>query len=136
MIEYKSYTGVFEFDASIDAFHGRVLGLQDVVTFEGRSVEELRSEMEESVEDYLTLCADVGKDPERPYRGEFLVRSTPEVHRAVATAAEDDGLSMNAWVETTISAVADQRRVTPRPRDGAPKRAASKTKRSTATPKG
>ncbi len=135
MIEYKGYTGVFEFDPSIDAFHGRVIGLQDVVTFEGRSVEELRSEMEESVEDYLSLCAEVGKEPERPYRGEFLVRTTPEVHRAVATAAEADGLSLNAWVETTISAMAEQRRVAPPPRTGASKRAATKKKRATAKPR-
>ena len=132
MIEYKGYTGVFEFDPSIDAFHGRVIGLQDIVTFEGRSVAELRSEMEESVEDYLSLCAEVGREPERPYRGEFLIRTTPEVHRAVATAAEADGLSLNAWVETTISAVADQRRVAPTTRTEASKRAATKTKRATA----
>ncbi len=116
MIEYKEYTGVFEFDPSIDAFHGRVIGLQDVVTFEGHSVEELRKEMKESVEDYLSLCADVGKDPERPYRGEFLVRTTPEIHRAVATAAEAEGVSLNSWVETTISAITTQRRDPRRPR--------------------
>jgi predicted HicB family RNase H-like nuclease len=110
MIEYKGYTGVFEYDPSVDAFHGRVVGLQDVVTFEGRSVDELRREMEESVEDYLDLCAQVGKDPERPYRGEFLVRTTPEVHRAVATAAEAEGMSLNAWVETAISTVAEKRK--------------------------
>ncbi len=131
MIEYKGYTGVFEFDPSIDRFHGRVIGLQDVVTFEGHSVEELRSEMEESVEDYLSLCAEVGKEPERPYRGEFLVRTTPEVHRAVATAAEADGVSLNAWIETTISAVAGKHRVAPTLR-GAPKRTATKAKRATA----
>jgi predicted HicB family RNase H-like nuclease len=106
MIEYKGYTGVFEFDPSIDGFHGRVIGLQDVVTFEGRSVEELRHEMEASVEDYLELCAEAGKEPERPYRGEFLVRTTPEVHRAVATAAEAEGVSLNAWVESTLASVA------------------------------
>jgi predicted HicB family RNase H-like nuclease len=105
MIEYKGYTGVIEFDPSIDAFHGRVVGLQDVVTFEGRSLDELRREMAESVEDYLELCADVGKDPERPYRGEFLVRTTPELHRAAATAAEASGMSLNAWVEAAIARV-------------------------------
>ena len=109
MIEYKGYTGVFEFDPTVDAFHGRVVGLQDVVTFEGRSVEELRHEMEESIEDYLELCAETGKEPERPYRGEFLVRTTPELHRAVATAAEAAGMSLNAWVETTITAVVAER---------------------------
>lgn len=66
MIEHNGYTGVFEFDPSIDAFHGRVIGLQDVVTFQGRSLDELRGAMAESVEDYLELCAEVGKDPEQP----------------------------------------------------------------------
>jgi hypothetical protein len=46
MIEYKGHTGVFEFDPSIDAFHGRVVGLQDVLTFQGSSLDELRREME------------------------------------------------------------------------------------------
>lgn len=110
MIEYKAYTGVFEFDPSIDAFHGRVVGLQDVVTFEGRSIDELRGAMEESVEDYLELCESIGKAPERPYRGEFLVRTTPEVHRAVATAAEAAGVSLNAWLETAIETVVAERR--------------------------
>ncbi len=132
MIEYKGYTGVFEFDPSIDAFHGRVLGLQDVVTFEGSSVEELRTEMEESVEDYLALCAEVGKDPERPYRGEFLVRTTPEVHRAVASAAEAEGVSLNSWVESTISAIADERQSAPTPRTGASRRTAAKRNKATA----
>ena len=48
MIEYKGYTGVFEFDPSIDAFHGRVVGLRDVVTFQGRSLDELRRDREEA----------------------------------------------------------------------------------------
>lgn len=108
MIEYKGYTGVIEFDPSIDAFHGRVVGLQDVVTFEGRSLDELRREMAESVEDYLELCAETGKDPERPYRGEFLVRTTPELHRAAATEAEASSMSLNAWVEAAIARVVEE----------------------------
>jgi predicted HicB family RNase H-like nuclease len=110
MIEYKGYSGVLEFDPSIGAFHGRVVGLQDVVTFQGHSLDELRREMAESVDDYLELCAEVGKDPERPYRGEFLVRTTPELHRAAATEAETSGLSLNAWVEAAIETIVKERR--------------------------
>lgn len=134
MIEYKGYTGVFEFDPSIDAFHGRVVGLQDVVTFEGRSVDDLRAAMEDSVEDYLELCQEVGKEAERPYRGEFLIRTTPEVHRVVATAAEAEGMSLNAWVETAISEVASQRRpnavLGAKPTKPARKRRKARTSRS------
>jgi predicted HicB family RNase H-like nuclease len=103
MIEYRGYTGVFEFDPSIDAFHGRILGLQDVVTFQGRSLDELRQEMAESVEDYIELCQEAGKEPERPYRGEFLVRTTSELHRAAAVRAQAKGMSLNAWVEATLT---------------------------------
>ena len=103
MMEYRGYTGIVEFDPSIDMFHGRVIGLQDVVTFEGRSVDELRAAMAESVEDYLELCAEAGREPERPFRGEFLVRTTPELHRAVSTAAEAAGVSLNAWVQRVLA---------------------------------
>ena len=110
MIEYKGYTGVFGFDPSIEAFHGRIVGLQDVVTFQGRSLDELRREMAESVDDYLEFCGEVGKEPERPYRGEFLVRTTPELHRAATIEAEASGMSLNAWVEATITSVVRERR--------------------------
>ncbi len=109
MIKYKGYTGVFEFDTSIDLFHGRVMGLKDVVTFQGSSLDELRHEMAESVEDYFELCADMGKDPERPYRGEFLIRTTPEVHRGAVVKAASSGQSLNAWVEATITAAIEGR---------------------------
>ena len=102
MIQYKGYTGVFDFDSSIDAFHGKVIGLRDGVTFQGRSVEELKTAMAESVEDYLELCSEAGKEPDRLYRGEFLVRTTPELHRAVALKARAKGQSLNTWVEGAL----------------------------------
>lgn len=110
MIEYRGYTGVFEYDPSIDAFHGRIVGLLDVVTFQGSSLDELRQEMAGSVDDYLEFCAEVGKEPERPYRGEFLVRTTPELHRAAAIEAEASGMSLNAWVEAAITSVVRETR--------------------------
>lgn len=89
--------------SSIDAFHGRILGLEDVVTFQGRSLDELRREMAESVEDYLQLCQTAGKEPERPYSGEFLVRPSPELHRAVSVRAQATGMSLNALAETAMT---------------------------------
>ena len=75
--------------------------------------------MKQSIEDYLELCGEVGKDPERPYGGEFLVRTTPEVHRAAATAAEASGVSLNAWVETAITMVVRERAARPSGAEGA-----------------
>jgi predicted HicB family RNase H-like nuclease len=66
--------------------------------------------MAESVDDYLEFCAEVGKGPERPYRGEFLVRTTPDLHRAATIESEASGMSLNAWVEATITSVVKERR--------------------------
>ena len=65
-IEYKGYTGVFEYDLEIERFHGRVVDLQEVITFYGKSVNELKEEMAISVDTYLESCAGDGVEPERP----------------------------------------------------------------------
>ncbi len=57
LIEYKGYVGRIEFDNDAGIFHGSVINLRDVITFQGESVVELRQALEDSVEDYLEFCA-------------------------------------------------------------------------------
>lgn len=110
MIDYKGYTGVFEFDDSADAFHGHVIGIRDTVTFVGASVEELKQALADSVESYLEFCEELGQEPDRPYRGDFLVRASPELHRSVALRAASEGSSMNAWVVAALEAAVGENR--------------------------
>jgi predicted HicB family RNase H-like nuclease len=115
VIEYKGYLGVVSYDADADAFHGEVVNTRDVITFEGRSVAELKRELAASVEDYLEMCRERGEDPDRPFRGDFLVRADPELHRALTTAAAATGQSLNAFVVARLrEAVEDDGRTTPR----------------------
>ncbi len=95
---YKGYTGIFEFIPDDDEFHGRVIGIRDVIHFSGSSVGELRQALADSVEDYLDLCANAGKTPEKPYSGQFRLRLSPEVHRLLAVAAKTKGKSLNEFV--------------------------------------
>ncbi len=104
MIQHKGYVGVFEFDPSIDAFHGEVMNTRDVITFQGRSVDELRAAMQSSVEDCLDMCAEDGVNPEKPFSGKFQFRGPPELHRRLAEVAKRRGLSMNALVHELLEA--------------------------------
>ena len=64
MIEYKGYIGVIDFDPEIELFHGTVINTQDVITFYGASVTELRVEMQKSLEVYFEVCEEQGKMPD------------------------------------------------------------------------
>ena len=66
MMEHKGYTAKVEFDDEADIFHGEVINLRDVVTFEGTTVEELHQGFTDSVDDYLEYCAGRNEQPEKP----------------------------------------------------------------------
>ncbi len=66
MMEYKGYLGQAQFDDEANIFHGEVINIRDVITFQGRSVEELQQTLADSIEDYLAFCAELGEEPERP----------------------------------------------------------------------
>ena len=102
VITYKGYQGTFEYDPEADIFHGEVLNLTDVITFRGRSIDELKTALADSVEDYLEFCAQEGKTPEKSYSGRFNVRIRPEVHQQVALQASRSGMSLNTWIARTI----------------------------------
>ncbi|MCX4354172.1 MAG: type II toxin-antitoxin system HicB family antitoxin [Lachnospiraceae bacterium] len=95
---YKGYQGKFEYDQDADIFHGEILHLNDVVTFQGRSIDELKEALADSVEDYLLLCKEVGKEPEKPFSGRFNIRISPELHQQIAKKAAEAGVSLNSWV--------------------------------------
>ena len=102
MMEYKGYLGKVEVDEDASVFHGEVVNIRDVVTFEGKTVVELRRAFRESVEDYLSFCAERGEDPDKPFSGKFVVRIPPDLHRKVYTQARLTEKSLNRWVSDVL----------------------------------
>jgi predicted HicB family RNase H-like nuclease len=99
---YKSYEAIVEFDDDADIFHGEVINLRDVITFQGRSVDELKRAFAESVDDYLAFCKARGEEAEKPFSGQFVVRAEPSLHKAMVSAAKRAGVSLNKWVTATL----------------------------------
>ena len=108
MMQYKGYRAAVVFDDSAGVFHGEVVDTRDVITFEGDSVEQLRKEFEVSIDDYLAVCAERGREPDRPYSGKIPLRVAPQVHRAAAAAARSEGKTLNAWLAETVERAATQ----------------------------
>ncbi|MBV8886800.1 MAG: type II toxin-antitoxin system HicB family antitoxin [Chroococcidiopsidaceae cyanobacterium CP_BM_RX_35] len=72
-MKYKGYTGHVEYDEEADILFGRVLNVNDVITFEGTSIAEIKSALQDSVDDYLEFCSELGKEPNKPYSGKFVL---------------------------------------------------------------
>ena len=76
-MKYKGYTGIAEFDDDSGVIFGRVIGLRDVITFQGESVAEVTQAFHDSVDDYLEFCASRGESPDKPFSGQFVLRIAP-----------------------------------------------------------
>lgn len=110
MMTYKSYSAKVTFDPDAGAFHGEVIGLRDVITFQATSVDGLWTEFRDSVDDYLAWCEELGQEPEKAYSGKCLVRMDAELHRDLALAAEREGTSINSLAVACISEGLRQRK--------------------------
>jgi len=103
MMEYKGYVGEVKFDDEARILHGEVIGIRDVVTFEGESVAEIDRAFRESVDDYLDFCRQRGEDPDRPCSGKFVVRVSPDLHRRLSMQASAEHKSLNTVVEQCLA---------------------------------
>jgi predicted HicB family RNase H-like nuclease len=102
-LTYLDYAARVEFSAEDECFVGHIAGIQDTVGFHGESVSKLTAAFEDAVDDYLASCEKIGKKPQKPYSGKLMLRLPPEIHAAVATAAELSGQSINQWASEALN---------------------------------
>jgi len=101
-MEYKGYIAVVEYDSEARLFHGDVVNTRDVITFQGRTVDEIENAFRESIEDYINWSNEEGVEPEKPYSGKFNLRLSPELHKEVAITAKKMRISINSFVEKAL----------------------------------
>jgi predicted HicB family RNase H-like nuclease len=107
-LTYKKYTAQFSVDVENGTVCGRVLEINDVLAFEGKTVEEATQEFYRTVDAYLEFCRKKGIEPEKPFSGKLLFRTkTPDDHRRVYLAAAREGKTINAWLQDVTSRAAE-----------------------------
>src|SRR5271157_488493 len=102
MMEHKGYTAVIHYNDEDEVFYGKAEGIRDLISFEGRSVKELKKAFQESIDEYLEDCKRDGKDPNKPFKGSFNVRVSPELHSKAAIIATKRGITLNQLVKNAL----------------------------------
>jgi predicted HicB family RNase H-like nuclease len=102
-MKYKGYEGSIAYDDEAEIFHGEVINTKDVITFQGKSVKELKKSFKDSIDDYLAFCEERGEQPEKPFSGNLVIRIDPELHKKLAIQARKKKKSLNAFIEERLA---------------------------------
>ena len=102
-MEYKGYRAHIEQSEEDGCLVGHIAGITDIVGFHADTAPELQAAFEEAVEDYLATCKRLNKPPQKPYSGKLMLRIPPDIHVAIAEAAEASGRSLDQWAVDTFS---------------------------------
>ncbi len=99
---YKGFIGSVHFGTSDRIFFGKIEGVDDLITFEGETVDELESAFKYMVDEHIKDCIKENKPLEKSYKGTFNVRLNPELHRKAAQLAIMKGITLNQFVQKAI----------------------------------
>jgi predicted HicB family RNase H-like nuclease len=102
-MSYRGYTASMTVDTEDKVIVGRVLDVDDIITFHGESVSEFESNFRTTIDDYIAACEKLGTPPEKPASGRLMLRVAPNVHAAALKAAARNGMSLNKWAERALS---------------------------------
>lgn len=102
LLKYKGYHGSIAFSAEDNLLVGSVIGIRDSLNFHGSSIEEVTQSFHDSIDGYLEMCEALGRSPDKEYKGSFNVRISPDLHRQAALTAEEEGISLNQFIQQAI----------------------------------
>ena len=101
-LNYKGYTGSIEYSKDDDLLYGKVLGVKGLISYEGKTGNNLEHDFIEAIEEYLSTCKEAGIAPEKPFKGSFNVRIPTELHHKAALLAMEEKMSLNNFVAESI----------------------------------
>lgn len=86
-MQHKNYTCQVLYSNVTDSLTGKVLGMNSLPAFSGKTVGELREAFHHVIDEYLLSCNEKGETPARAFTGNFTVRTTPAIHEALTLHA-------------------------------------------------
>ena len=101
IMEYRGYTARIHYSKEDECYVGELTGINDVVVFDGETLEEIRKTFEADVESYQTYCAEAGREPNKPVP-EIMIPVSPELYAKASRKAEDDGVPVRTVMETAL----------------------------------
>ena len=101
-IEYNGYIGTIEYSQEDKCFFGKLDMINDLVTFEATNANDLEENFKNAVDEYIETCKQLGREPQKAFKGVFNVRTGSELHMAAVRNALKMGISLNSYIKSLI----------------------------------
>ena len=102
-IMYKGYIGSVEYSAADDCLFGEICGINDIISYEGDSVEEIHNAFKEAVDDYLAHCKSIGKKPNKPYSKELVLHLEPDTYAKLSYKANKKNMKFEQYIGALLA---------------------------------
>jgi len=103
VLTFEGFQGSVEVSTDDNCLYGRVLHIDDLITYEAESPGQLKAAFEDAIRDYRAFCEEEGKEPNKPFKGSLNIRIGPNLHEAAAKRAAQDGVSLNDFIRDAVS---------------------------------
>lgn len=104
IMKYKGYWAEIKYSDDDECFCGYIEGLkEDIISFEGSTVKELKKDFQDAIEDYLETCKELNKAPEKQCKGSLNVRLGVELHNKAKMKSIEKNISINELIKKAVN---------------------------------
>ena len=104
IMKYKGYWAEISYSDEDECFCGEIEGLKnDLISFEGDTVKELKKDFKEAIDDYLQMCKEINCLPEKQCKGSLNVRLGTELHSKAKIKSIEKNISINELIKDAVA---------------------------------
>ena len=105
IMKYKGYWAEISYSDEDECFCGKIEGLKnDLISFEGETVKELKKDFKNAINNYLETCKELNKEPEKQCKGSLNVRLGVELHNKAKMKSIEQNISINELIKNAVIA--------------------------------
>lgn len=105
IMKYKGYWAEIKYSDEDECFCGIIEGLKnDLISFEGETVKELKKDFKDAINSYLETCKELKKEPEKQCKGSLNVRLGTELHTKAKMKSIEQNISINELIKNAVMA--------------------------------
>ena len=103
IMKYRGYWAEIKYSDEDECFCGEVEGLKNTaISFEGTTVNELKKDFKNAIDNYLSLCEKDNEEPEKQCKGSLNVRLGTKLHNEAKIKSIEQNISINELIKDAV----------------------------------